>query len=269
MRDGLLAIALIVAPIGASAQTAPGVPGIADNSFLLEEAYNQEAGVVQHIGFFNRDGSGGGWQFGFTQEWPLVSQKHQLSYTVPIERLGSTTGVGDIGLNYRYQLYNNDTLGLAVAPRITMILPTGSRARGLGTGVVGRQFNLPVSKTLGSRVVTHWNAGITFFPGTQNAVGDTASVVNLNLAQSFVFLLSPTVNLMLETVWNRDESVTGPDQTTGTKSLFISPGVRFALNFESGLQVVPGIAFPIGVGPSSGENSVVLYLSFEHFFKRP
>lgn len=241
---------------------------IMDNSFLLEEAYNQEAGVVQHISVFNRNGSGGGWQYGFTQEWPFISQKHQLSYTVPLERTGAgLTGLGDIGLNYRYQLYNNDTLGLAIAPRISMILPTGSRSRGLGGGVLGPQFNLPVSKTFGPRLTTHWNAGITFFPGSVNA-GDTASVTNLNLGQSFVFLLAPTVNLMLETVWTREEAVTGPDQTTATKSLFISPGVRFALNFESGLQIVPGIAFPIGVGPSKGESSVVLYLSFEHFFKR-
>ena len=34
------------------------------------------------------------------------------------------------------------------------------------------------------------------------------------------------------------------------------------------MQVVPAVAFPIGVGPSSGERSIVLYLSFEHPFKK-
>jgi hypothetical protein len=47
-------------------------------------------------------------------------------------------------------------------------------------------------------------------------------------------------------------------------ALFINPGVRFALNCESGLQVVPGIGVPIGTGPSAGEYGVFLYLSFEH-----
>jgi hypothetical protein len=36
------------------------------------------------------------------------------------------------------------------------------------------------------------------------------------------------------------------------------------MNFESGLQVVPGIGVPIGVGPSGGEYGVFLYLSLEH-----
>jgi len=34
---------------------------IADNSFLIEEAYNQEAGVVQHISNLVRDEAGDGW----------------------------------------------------------------------------------------------------------------------------------------------------------------------------------------------------------------
>lgn len=59
--------------------------GIQDNSFLVEEAYNQEAGVVQHIfnlgygvdrlhGPDDRE-----WAFSFTQEWPVFSQTHQFS----------------------------------------------------------------------------------------------------------------------------------------------------------------------------------------------
>jgi hypothetical protein len=46
----------------------------------------------------------------------------------------------------------------------------------------------------------------------------------------------------------------------------ISPGVRGAINFTSGLQIVPGIAIPIGAGPSHGERGVFFYLSFEHPF---
>src|SRR6185436_8207277 len=41
---------------------------IADNSFLIEEAYNQEAGVVQHISALALV-EGGNWAYGFTQEW--------------------------------------------------------------------------------------------------------------------------------------------------------------------------------------------------------
>ena len=42
------------------------------------------------------------------QEWPLAGQKHQLSYTVPLahtdDPLLNDTGIGDIALNYRYQI---------------------------------------------------------------------------------------------------------------------------------------------------------------------
>jgi hypothetical protein len=44
--------------------------------------------------------------------------------------------------------------------------------------------------------------------------------------------------------------------------------VRWAYDFRSGLQIVPGVAFPIGVGPNSGERGIFLYLSFEHPFTR-
>ena len=42
-----------------AAQEASSTQPIADNSFLIEEAYNQEAGVVQHISTFSRPDGGG------------------------------------------------------------------------------------------------------------------------------------------------------------------------------------------------------------------
>ncbi len=42
---------------------------IQDNSFLIEEAYNQEAGVIQHISTFERDLETHDWLYAFTQEW--------------------------------------------------------------------------------------------------------------------------------------------------------------------------------------------------------
>src|SRR5690349_21260072 len=82
------------------------VDGIMDNSFLVEEAYNQEAGVVQHIftAAYSVDQLGGPddkiWNLTFTQEWPVFSQTHQFSYTVPYSysRSGglSDDGFGDV-----------------------------------------------------------------------------------------------------------------------------------------------------------------------------
>lgn len=65
-------------------------------------------------------------------------------------------------------------------------------------------------------------------------------------------------------VRNSPESVQGDGAKIRNDTFFINPGARFAINFESGLQIVPGISFPIGLGPSKNEYGVLLYLSFEH-----
>lgn len=44
---------------------------IQDNSFLIEEAYNQEPGVVQHIQLFQYLKKSKEWLYTFTQEWPV------------------------------------------------------------------------------------------------------------------------------------------------------------------------------------------------------
>ena len=59
-----------------------------------------------------------------------------------------------------------------------------------------------------------------------------------------------------------------PGERAGSDSFFLSPGVRFAIDLPSGLQIVPGIAVPLGVGPSDGERGVFLYLSLEHAYRR-
>src|SRR5512134_3304729 len=97
LATALAAAAALAAPLPAAAGP------IQDNSFLVEEAYNQEPGVIQHISTFRRD-RGGGWDYSFTEEWPVRGQRHQASVTFtalrPEEGAG---GVGDLALNYRLQ----------------------------------------------------------------------------------------------------------------------------------------------------------------------
>lgn len=224
---------------------------ISDNSFLIEEAYNQEPGVVQHVGTFARPDGGGAWDASFTQEWPLRGMRHQLSYTVPLaHQAGPGTGLGDVGLNYRYQLAGMEGGPVAVAPRLTALLPTGSEDEGRGSGSLGLQTNLPVSYVPVPALATHWNAGFTLVE---------ESSPTYSLGASAIWLLRPTFNLLLEAVW----STTG-----GSESAFLNPGIRWAHDFSSGLQIVPGLAYTVGLGPSSGEDGLFLYLSFEHPFRR-
>ena len=225
---------------------------IADNSFLIEEAYNQEAGVVQHISAFSRPDGGGAWDYAFTQEWPLGGMTHQLSYTLPVVNPegGPGTGIGDIALNYRYQLVARESADGAtavhVAPRVSLLLPTGSESKGRGTGEIGVQANVPVSWVVNPVLVTHWNAGMT--------VASSSAV--FNLGASAIYRLRRSVNLLVEAVWLEPDGV------------YVNPGIRWAHDFASGLQIVPGVAYTVAIGPDAGRDALFLYLSFEHPFSR-
>jgi hypothetical protein len=241
---------------------------IQDNSFLVEEAYNQEPGVVQHINTFTRNTRTGDWLYTFTQEWPAPGITHQLSYSLPFQRLEASPdgrkGMGDVALNYRYQLLGNGEAAVAIAPRFTVLLPTGDERQQRGNGAVGYQALVPVSVVLTPQWVTHWNLGATWVPGARDAAGDKANLTTWTMGQSLIWLAHPNFNGMLEFAFSSGEQVAGPGLKTRVDTFYVSPGVRFAINFKSGLQIVPGFAFPIGVGPSKGDRSVFFYLSFEH-----
>jgi hypothetical protein len=238
---------------------------IQDNSFLLEEAYNQEAGVVQHIQSFMYLKKAKDWIYTFTQEWPVPKETHQLSYTIPVVHItgaANSSGIGDIALNYRYQAVLKDHI--AVAPRFSVILPTGDYKKGQGTDSIGLQTNLAMSVELSDKFVTHWNLGATYTPHSRESGGAKADTTGFNYGASLIYLATENFNLMLEAVGTSGDSVQ-PDGSLQTAStFFINPGVRFAINFKSGLQIVPGVSMPIGVGPSKGEYGGLAYLSFEH-----
>ncbi len=245
-------------------------PPIQDNSFLIEESYNQAAGVVQHIFNYLREEKGTGSTFLFTQEWPAPGVRHQLSYSVPLERADATTGTGfgDLHLNYRYQLVGDGDAVVAIAPRLTAILPTGDYRRGRGTGTLGGEAWLPISVVLASQLVAHANAGITLTPHAKDSDGARATTRDWTAAGSMVWLAHPRFNFLLEVLYQETQDVVGPGATDRSDHLTISPGIRWAYNFASGLQIVPGLAIPFGAGPSRGERSVFVYLSFEHPFTR-
>ena len=247
--------------------------GIQDNSFLVEEAYNQGPGVVQHIlnvlhgasrhtGAENDDLS-----FVFTQEWPVFSQAHQFSYTVPYtffdEGGRSDSGFNDVSLAYRWQALIESETTPAFAPRISLILPTGDAARELGNDTVGYQLNLPVSKIVSDRWTMHGNAGGTLLPDV-----DGHDLVSYHLGASVIYAVTPTFNLMLEAVAAWEEEVNDNGGTSRDAVVVISPGLRYAFNHANDAQTVIGIAAPIGVTSAAPDVSVFLYVSFEHFFFR-
>jgi hypothetical protein len=250
---------------------------IEDNSFLVEEAYNQEPGVVQHVvtALFNNDSRRRGWTFGFSQEWPVFSQDHQFSYTIPSyhfhEGGDRVFGVGDISLNYRYQALMEDESKPAFAPRFSLILPTGNRKKGTGDNVVGYQWQLPFSKKLGSLFATHANFGLTYLPHVRGVLDDNTgrfskkkSLVSYNIGASGIFALLPRFHLMLEWVGNFEQEISDSGRVERDFMPVISPGLRAAVVNEEKLQIVVGAAAPIGLNRKADNYGAFLYLSIEH-----
>ena len=259
--------AMASAPAAAAAE--PPTP-IQDNSFLVEEAYNQEDGVIQHISFV-QPLSSGDWSYTQTDEWPLRTIKHQLSLTVGLNHSAtygqSGPGWGDTALNYRYQLVGSGETRLAIAPRFSLLAPSGDSSVGRGYGGWGVQTNLPISIQHNRHLVTHWNAGLTWIPSQQNSLHQHATALNPNLGQSTVWLIKPRFNALCEVVWSYNAVVTGPGQIMRTNNVYASPGIRWAYNFKNGLQIVPGVAVPFGFMDVQHQKGVILYLSFEHGFR--
>lgn len=215
---------------------------ITDNSFLVEEAFNQERGIFQNIvGFTRQDRV---WQLTFTQEWPAPGQRHQLSYTLSAASIASKVSFGQVYLNYRFQAMEEGPGRPAFSPRISAILPTGDRAAGAGDA--GLQVNLPFSKQQGDFYL-HWNAGFTWVHRA-----DTNDLFSPAFAGSAIYRLRPMLNLMLESVL-----VTRPNVFT------ISPGVRGGWNVAKDAQIILGAAIPITRVDGGTSTGVFGYFSYE------
>jgi len=250
---------------------------IADNSFLIEEAYNQEPGVVQHIfnAVYSNDSRRRGWTFNFTQEWPVFSQDHQFSYSIPsyhlVEGADRIHGVGDILLHYRYQALEEGNVKPAFAPSFSLILPTGSRKRGTGEQVVGYQWNLPFSKKIGPRFAAHANFGLTYLPHVRALLDPSTgqlsprrSLVSYNVGGSAIVAVLPRLHLMLEWVGNFEESINDAGRPQRDFKPIMSPGLRAAVVNEEKVQIVIGAAIPVGLNRKADNHGAFLYLSVEH-----
>ena len=145
---------------------------ILDNSFLVEEAFNQEPGIFQNI-FGVRAADGDGWEAAFTQEWPLFTQTHQFSYTVGALGADGATGIGRPDDQLPLAGDTGKRLGRRHSRRACRSSwRPATRTRGFGSGGPGWQVNLPFSKQFGDTYL-HWNAGFTHMPSAE--VGRRAS----------------------------------------------------------------------------------------------
>ncbi|MGE5305978.1 MAG: transporter [Alphaproteobacteria bacterium] len=275
IRASVVVIVLVSGLTMAVAAEEQPIDVIEDNSFLIEEAYNQEPGVVQHIfnAMYTKGPPGRGWQFSFTQEWPVYGLEHQLSYTIPsyhlVDEGDRQNGIGDVLLNYRYQALEEGPGKPAFAPRFSLILPTGNRNRGTGNGVVGYQWALPFSKKVTPRLALHANLGLTYLPHVQSPLSNghlspKRSLVSYYVGGSAIFAILPRLHAMLEWISNFEDDINDAGKAVHAFKPVISPGFRTAVVNEEELQIVLGAAMPIGLNRNSNNFGAFLYFSIEH-----
>ena len=268
--------AFLVTAGAAAAQTAEGALepppsrfGITDNSFLVEEAYNQEPGVFQNIFVFERSRPAG-WGARFVQERPVRTMRHQFSYSLGFSRDGGDARFSDVSLDYRYQVWAGDDGRPAFAPRASLLLNRNDGGTAADEGGVGLELNLPFSREQGS-LFFHWNAGLQWLPsvGTTDGVlpGVDVALVSPFAAASAIVAVRPMLNLMLEARYDSEQFVAGPGSTARAGVFTMAPGVRGGWNLGDA-QIVVGLAAPIARSEGETDAGILGYFSFEPTFGR-
>jgi hypothetical protein len=240
------------------------------NGFLVETAYLQEEGELQHNFTFSRTNRRN-WSMVVNEEIPLGSEKHQLSFSVPAQLAGNAAapgrGFGDSKIGYSYGLIGNSASRFSISPGVGLSVPTGRSGTQLGAGAPGVSFIVPVGVMLTGRFASNSSFEITYTRSAKNSERQLADTLGYEMGQSLVWFAKPKLNFLIEAVWERSQTVVGPGLRENEYDLLLSPGVRWAYVLKNGLIISPGVAVPVGIGPSRGEKGAFFYISFEHRFR--
>lgn len=243
---------------------------ITGNTFLIEDAYNQDARVVQHILKFSFTKPSDENLIFFAQEWPLFSHAHQIGFSFYYAWLlrgeDVVVPIRPLSVNYRYQLVDEDQWA-AMAPRISIVLPL---KKDYPYGNIGYQFNVPVSKRVHEKWIAHVNAGVMLQPKVDVNLPEKKNIYSYHAGAGLYWLLHPKFNITLEWLSEfRDDYVWDDDWGGEIKKNYsihwINPGVRFA--FHAGpVEFVPGFCVPLQVHGKKKPKTAYLSVSMEHPF---
>ncbi|MCR6679773.1 hypothetical protein NVV43_30755, partial [Escherichia marmotae] len=73
-----------------------------------------------------------------------------------------------------------------------------------------------------------------------------------NAGGSAIWLVRPSFNVLVELLWYGTEAVVAEGATVRDDVWLLNPGVRWAFNFPSGLQIVPGAAYTVALNGNDG-----------------
>lgn len=203
----------------------------------------------------------------------MPTDRNQLSWTLVTGGLAGDRSVllEEAWVHYRFQAVGVGGEGpVAVAPRLSLSIPTGSLGKEANRGVFGLEGAIPVSIEQGRWFVLHLNAGLAIFPGAWN---DRSRKTLWEPFAGFAVGWQPVTwfNLLLEALWTSPEEADAGSFRRRHQAT-LAPGVRFAIDHAaSGLQVVPGVAARLDFDVHRGvfrsrdlEVGMIFYLSLEH-----
>lgn len=242
---------------------------IADNSFLVEEAYNQESGVYQFVQQYQTTAANRIYDYSFTGELPITHLKHQFSFEVPYSRsgIGGKTGLGDVILSYRWQPYNHN--GKMEAHRFGLILPTGGVEEEHGNGVTGVDYVFASTSPLGENFQFHWNLGGSYIPEAKLAgKQERENLMALSFASGLVYHWHERLDLLVEFLTIASDSFNYLRKSEDfTYDFILNQGVRSATLLDwKNAEIVGGLSFPVRYAEDHLSSAVLVYLSVEPNF---
>lgn len=255
----------------AFAQQSVDVDGMDDNSFLMEQGFTQDVGTVEHIGYvIAYPTSPKDVYFNYIQEWGITPHQ-DAGFTLPVtlhEQSGD--GLGDIFLDYRYQILQNPNFVL-LAPRFSLIVPTGSYSKGLGYGTVGFQTNWSFSKYWNRHFATHWNLGTTLLPRAKQVLsnGQTGRkfLANFNFGTSVAWMANKRFNMALEFVSNLGSEINNNRNINLFGQYILNPGMSTSIDIGP-ITILPGLSIPLTWTRDHFQPGVYFYLSLQHPYRK-
>lgn len=243
--------------------------GIEDNSIFIDEAFNQDKGVQQHIttfSFFREEVI-----LHYTHELPLINERHQLSVTVPYSISNSQNknyhGINDVTVAYQYWLLKKDNR-LMATPGIAFQIPTGDTQVNNQSGFAGLTGYLALSKRISDKLIIHTNGRLGYFKKIKSP--NQSSDLELPPTKfhsgtsgiSFVWLVSDKLNFLIENINTREHEFINNKRKTNNQYT-LNPGLRTCFNSRN-TQFVLGASCPTNlVKNKKTELGFLFYLSIE------
>lgn len=235
---------------------------IEDNSFLLEEAFNQKKGEYQFIQKYHTSATGY-IEYVFEVEAPLSDETHQLSLDISRIRPEEipASSFSDLNLNYRYQALNREDMILT--EKVGLVLVTGKVENETSNGALGFQLMQVATFKLSEKYINHWNLGTTVIPQAETPGGEK-TILEFTGGTSLINNYSDRLNFLLEAVLQTFESYDEDKNVNNELRFYLNPGLRYAWNFDfKRTQVVPGASIPVQYSDGEIRPGIFLYLSVE------